>query len=137
VQRIAVTALFYFALVFGAGFLLGPIRILLLEPRLGPVAATLSEAPIMVAVTLFSAWWVPRLTGVRRNPVPLLLVGVIALALLEAADLAVGVLLRRMSATAVLSHFATPEGAIYAVLLILFAAMPLLMSWLLRGLRTE
>jgi hypothetical protein len=131
VPRIAATALLYFALVFGAGFLLGPIRILLIEPYLGPVAATLCEAPIMIAVTIFAAWWTPQTTGLNRRPRALVLVGLIALIFQQVSDLAVGVLLRGMSATGMLSHFATPEGAIYAALVVLFAAMP----WLVHGLR--
>ena len=132
-QRIAATALLYFALVFGAGFVLGPIRVLLIEPLLGPVAATLCEAPIMIAVTLFAAWWTPRVTSLSGDASALIPVGLLALVLQQVSDLAVGVLLRGMSAIGVLSHFATPEGAIYAALLILFAAMPWLVHRSRRG----
>jgi hypothetical protein len=129
VQRIVTTALVYFALVFGAGFLLGPIRVLWLEPRLGPFAATLCETPFLLAAIVLAARSAPRATGVNRGPIPMALVGLIALVFQQAADLAVGVLLRGVSVSKMLSHFATPEGAIYAVLLALFAAMP----WLVRG----
>jgi len=37
--RVVGAGLLYFALTFGAGFLLGPIRILVLEPRVGVRAA--------------------------------------------------------------------------------------------------
>ena len=51
----------YFALVFGAGFVLGPIRILLVVPRLGGRIAELIEFPVMLLVfaimpSLMSAW---------------------------------------------------------------------------------
>jgi hypothetical protein len=46
--KIAAAALLYFLAVFGAGFALGPIRVLWLEPRLGVVAATLCEAPFLL-----------------------------------------------------------------------------------------
>jgi hypothetical protein len=124
-----VTASLYFVVDFGAGFLLGPIRVFLIEAQIGPVAATLCEAPLMIAATLFAAWWTPRATGLPRGQVPLLLVGLIALFFQQLADLSAGVLLRGMSARVVLVHFATPEGLIYAALLVLFALMP----WLLRG----
>jgi hypothetical protein len=136
VGKIVTTALLYSALVFGAGLLLGPIRALLIEPLLGPVAATLCEAPIMIAVTVFAAWWTPRVTGLNRQAIALVLVGVIALVFQQAADLAVDVLLRGISVTGVLVHFATPEGAIYAILLALFAAMPWLIVFLGRGVRS-
>ena len=131
-QRIVLTASLYFVLVFGAGFLLGPIRVFLIEPYLGPVTATLCEAPVLIAATLFAAWWAPRATDLPRDPVPLLLAGLIALTFQQLADLLVGVLLRGMNATAVLKHFATPEGLIYGALLVLFALMPWLVRIVLR-----
>ena len=127
-QRLVLTASLYFVLVFGAGFLFGPIRVFLIEPYFGPVAATLCEAPFLIAATLFAAWWAPRATDLPREHGPLLLTGLIALVFQQLADLAVGVLLRGMGATAVLVHFATPEGLIYGALLVLFALMP----WLIR-----
>ena len=45
----------YFALVFGAGFLLGPIRVLFLEPRVGLRAAELTELPLMIVAITFAA----------------------------------------------------------------------------------
>jgi hypothetical protein len=44
-MRIAAAGLLYFAIVFGTGFILGPIRVLWLEPRVGPLVATACEAP--------------------------------------------------------------------------------------------
>jgi hypothetical protein len=51
---------FYFVLVFGAGFVLGPIRILLAAPRFGTRVAELMEAPIMFVVTILAARWIVR-----------------------------------------------------------------------------
>jgi hypothetical protein len=42
----------YFALVFGAGFLLGTIRTLWVVPRVGTRTAELMEMPIMLIVTI-------------------------------------------------------------------------------------
>ena len=44
-MQIVKAAVLYFALVFGAGFVLGPIRILWVAPRLGARVAELLEAP--------------------------------------------------------------------------------------------
>lgn len=53
--------LLYFATVFAAGFILGTIRVLSLEPWLGARYAELLEMPIMLAVVYFSArYWVKR-----------------------------------------------------------------------------
>ena len=48
-------ALLYFLTVFGAGFLLGPIRIFLLVPKIGVRAAELIEMPIMLTAIYFAA----------------------------------------------------------------------------------
>ena len=42
----------YFALVFGAGFVLGTVRTLWVVPRVGTRTAELTEMPIMLAVTI-------------------------------------------------------------------------------------
>jgi hypothetical protein len=59
-KRIIWAGLTYFALVFGVGFILGPIRILLIVPRLGERVAELLEAPVMLLVIIFAALWVVR-----------------------------------------------------------------------------
>jgi hypothetical protein len=45
----------YFALVFGAGFVLGTIRTLWVVPRVGTRTAELMETPIMLVVTIVAA----------------------------------------------------------------------------------
>ena len=50
----------YFALVFGAGFVLGPIRLLWLVPRVGTRTAELLEMPVMLAVIIVAARWLVR-----------------------------------------------------------------------------
>ncbi len=49
-----------FALVFGAGFVLGTIRVLWLVPAVGPRTVELFEMPIMLAVNILSARWVTQ-----------------------------------------------------------------------------
>jgi hypothetical protein len=46
-MRIAAAAFLYFLAVYAAGFLFGTVRVLLLEPRMGPFAAVLCEAPFL------------------------------------------------------------------------------------------
>jgi hypothetical protein len=46
--KILKAATIYFALIFGAGFVLGPIRILFIVPRFGVRMAELIEAPMML-----------------------------------------------------------------------------------------
>jgi len=121
-------ALFYFLAVFGAGFMLGPIRVLVVEPRLGAFAAVLLEAPLLLAAIVVAARFVPRLAGVPPRPGPLLGVGFGALALQQIADISVGYALRGLGLTEQLARLATPEGAIYGALLLAFALMPALVN---------
>lgn len=121
-------ALLYFAIVFGAGFVLGPIRVLWLEPSLGPLVATACEAPFLLAAIVAAARRVPRVMRLSRDSTSLGLVGLGALLLQQIADFAVGIGLRGLTASQQLAHFVTPEGLIYAGLLATFVAMPWLLN---------
>ena len=44
VGRVGAAAVLYFLLVFGAGLVLGPVRVLWLEPWLGPLLAEMDDA---------------------------------------------------------------------------------------------
>jgi hypothetical protein len=120
-------AVLYFLLVFGAGFVLGTGRVLLLVPLLGERAAELLEMPLMLIVVVIAARWVVRHRLEDRWTSLALSVGFIALGLMLAAELAVGVLLRGMSATEVFLNRDPVSGAAYYASLLLFAAMPALL----------
>jgi hypothetical protein len=122
--RIAAASVLYFAMVFGAGMLLGPIRVFWLEPRLGKSIAVLCEMPFLLTAMVLAVRWLPglaRLSGARG---PLAMVGVGALILQQLADFIVGIMLRGLTLSEQLQNF----GVIYAVALLLFAAMPVLVN---------
>jgi hypothetical protein len=123
-MRIALAILLYFGAVFGVGFLLGPIRVMWLEPRFGPIIAAACEAPFLLIAMLVAARWVPRFLNIRRDAKTLVLVGIGALALLQIADFAVGFWLRGITPTEQFAQLLTGQGNIYAALLALFATMP-------------
>ena len=127
-MRIVAAALLYFAIVFGVGFMLGPIRVLVLEPRLGELWATACEAPFLLAAMVLAARWVPRATRLEVHFAPLSLMGLLALMLQQLSDFAVGIGLRGLSISQQLAHFTTPQGLIYAALLLAFLAMPVLVN---------
>jgi hypothetical protein len=54
-MQILKAGVLYFAVIFGAGFVLGLVRILWLVPRLGTRVAELLEAPIMLVTTIVAA----------------------------------------------------------------------------------
>ncbi len=116
----------YFALAFGAGFVLGTFRTLVLVPRVGERAAELIEAPVMLVVTVLAAKGV-----VRRLEVPAALskritVGLTGLALLVAAEASFVVLLRHMTLADYVRGKDPVSGTVYLLLLGAFAVMPAL-----------
>lgn len=116
----------YFALAFGAGFLLGIARVLWLAPRVGVRAAELIEMPVMLVVIVFAARWVCRRLAVPPDFGPRLGMGVLALALLLAAEFGFVLALRGLTIGEYLAGRDPVAGAAYAVMLLVFALMPLL-----------
>ena len=122
---LARAGLLYFALVFGAGFALGPLRILFLVPRLGERAAELLELPVMVGLSWLAARWVTRRLAVPAATGARLGMGVLAGALLLAAEFALVLPLRGLTLA---EYFATRDpvaGTAYYVAVLLMALMPL------------
>jgi hypothetical protein len=124
--RIISTAALYFALVFMVGLALGPLRVLWIEPVLGPTIAVLCETPFLLAAIWFAARWTPRWSKLEGGSFSYLCVGLLALLFQQTADLAVGFGLRGMTLDEQLSFFRTPPGYIYAFNLLVFAFAPLL-----------
>jgi len=115
----------YFALVFGAGFVLGPIRILWVVPRWGTRMAELMEAPIMLVVTIVSARWIVRRLAVPSTPSSRLGMGGIALGLLLVAEFTLVLWLRGISIGEYLATRDPVSGTVYYMMLGVFAIMPL------------
>ena len=118
----------YFALVFGAGFVLGPIRILWLVPRFGTRTAELMETPLMLAVVIVAARWVVRRVAAPSTSSKRLGVGILALGLLLVAEFTLVLWLRSMTFREYLASRDPISGAVYIVMLGLFAIMPLLVA---------
>jgi hypothetical protein len=125
VGRVIAAGVLYFAMVFGAGFVLGPIRVLWLVPRVGDRAAELIEAPIMLAVIVVAARWIARRVG--GGAATRTATGAIALALLLGAELAFVHWFWRMSIAQYVGNRDLVGFGVYVVLLALFAAMPALL----------
>jgi hypothetical protein len=128
-MHIITAAVFYFLIVFGVGFLFGPVRVFWLEPRLGETIATLCEAPFLLIAIVVAARWLPRTLGLKANVASFAEMGIVALLLQQLADFAVGIVLRGSTPYQQFAHLVTPAGLIYVALLIAFAAMPVLVNW--------
>ena len=127
-MRILHAGLLYAVLVFGAGFVLGPIRILWAEPTLGTRAAELMEMPIMFVVIALGARWTVRQLAVPPVPSARLGIGLIALGLLLVAEFVLVLWLRGLSIGEYLASRDPVSGTVYIMLLGVFAIMPLLVA---------
>lgn len=118
-------ALAYFALVFGAGFILGPIRILFIVPRFGVFVAELMEYSLMLVVFVAAASWLVRKFQIAEQT---LMVGVLALGLVMAFEFTLVLWLRGLTLTEYLSERDPLSSFIYYLMLVVFGLMPLLVN---------
>ena len=123
-RKLLTTSLIYFSLVFAAGFVLAPVRILVLQPRVGERLAELIELPLMVLVSWLLASWLMRRKLMPYRRWQRILVGAQALLLILLAEFWVILFVREISLA---EYFATRDpvaAAAYYLSLFLFAAMP-------------
>jgi hypothetical protein len=118
-------AVVYFALVFGAGFVLGPIRILILVPRFGVRLAELMEFPVMLVVIVLAARWLVRKFQLAAHS---LLVGFLALGLMIAFEFTLLLWLRGLTLAEYFRERDPVAGVVYYLMLLVFAAMPFFMA---------
>ena len=131
--RILKAALVYFSIVFGVGFLLGPIRILLFVPRLGERIAELLEAPLMLLVIILAANWI-----VRRFQLPVRLIyrlgaGVLAFLLGLVFEFGLVMTFRGLTFREYFESLDPIAASVYYLTLVLFALMPALVRRKLIG----
>jgi hypothetical protein len=119
----------YFGWVFGAGFLLGVVRVPLLVPRLGTRWAELLEMPVMALVIWFAARRIVRVHALPAAAAPRLAAGSLALALLVAAELGLGTWLSGRSVADVVAARDPVSGPVYLAMLLVFALMPAALAW--------
>jgi len=116
----------YFLVTFGAGFVLGPIRILWAVPRLGTRMAELMEAPIMLVVTIVTARLIVRRFALPVKASIRLGMGCVALGFMLIAEFTLVLWLRGLSISEYLASRDPVSGTVYYVMLGVFAIMPLL-----------
>jgi hypothetical protein len=108
---IVLPALIYVATVFAAAFVLGTLRVLLVVPRLGELAAVTLEVPVvlglswLVAGRVLRRWPLPR-TGQR------LAMGGLAFAVLMIGETILGITLFDRTPAGILAAMATLPGLV-------------------------
>jgi hypothetical protein len=123
-MQILKAGLLYFAIVFGAGFVLGTIRTLWIVPRFGARTAELMEAPIMFVITVLAARWVVRHLLLPFTLATRLGVGSVALAFLLTVEFTVVLWLRGLTIGEYIRQRDPVAGTVYILMLGVFAAMP-------------
>lgn len=123
-RRALAAGAFYAALVFAAGFALGAVRTLMLEPRLGAFGAVAVELPAMLAIS-----WLACGAALRRFLLPAelaarLVMGLAAFLLLMSAELALAFMVFSRTFSEFIGAFATPAGALGLAGQIAFGLMP-------------
>jgi nitroimidazol reductase NimA-like FMN-containing flavoprotein (pyridoxamine 5'-phosphate oxidase superfamily) len=126
--RILRAALVYFVIVFGAGSVLGPIRTLLLVPRVGERIAELIELPVMLIVILMAAKFIVHRFQLPPHMIYRLGAGVIAFALGIVFEFG---LVLKVTGVTLTEYFHTRDPvatAAYYISLVLLALMPLMVG---------
>jgi len=123
----------YFSLAFGAGFVMGTIRVPFLVPRLGDRVAELIEMPFMFIVIVLAARFITKRFALPATVLVRLSTGFLALGLLIAAELLLAVALQDRSLGEYISSRDPVSGSVYLAMLALFAAMPLVITRLRFG----
>jgi hypothetical protein len=124
-MKILKAGVLYFVAVFGAGFVLGPIRILWAVPRFGTRLAELMEMPVMLMVIIGAARWISRRLVLPPAPAGRLGMGCIALGLLLIAEFTLVLRLRGLSISDYFAGRDPVSGTAYCILLVVFALMPI------------
>ncbi|WP_375588981.1 hypothetical protein ABWH89_18775 [Hoeflea alexandrii] len=115
----------YFCATFAAGFVLGTIRTLLVEPTTGALGAVALELPLMLAVSWIACGWALRRFDLESRFSPRLVMGVVALALLMGAELFVSVLLAGRSPGEHLALYQTVPALLGLAAQLAYAIFPL------------
>ena len=131
-MKVVNAAVAYFALAFGAGFVLGMIRVPFLVPRFGERVAELGEMPFMFVIIIFSARFIATRFALPRAVSVRLATGFLALGFLLTAELLLGVALQGLSLGQYIASRDPVSGSVYLGMLALFAVMPLIVARLQR-----
>jgi hypothetical protein len=127
-MQILKAGILYFVIVFGAGFVLGPIRILWVVPRFGTRLAELMETPILFVVILLAARSIVRRLFLPSTTSGRLGMGSVALGLTLVAEFTLVLWLRGPSIHDYLASRDPVSGTVYYLMLGVFAIMPLLVA---------
>jgi hypothetical protein len=116
----------YAVVVFAVGFAFGTVRVLLLAPRTGELAAVAIEAPLMLLASWLLCARIVRWAGLPPARLARATMGAVALAALLVLELVVSIAILGRTPAAHLAGYGTPAGLLGLAAQLVFAAFPLL-----------
>lgn len=128
IRSVALAGAAYFGIVFTCAFAVGTVRVLVVAPRVGEVAAVLLEAPIIIALSWFVCGWSVRRFTVPADAADRVSMGLVAFGLLMAAEAGLAALVFGQSLAAHFAAYARFSGALGLSAQLVFAAMPLILA---------
>ena len=123
-KRALLAASVYFLALFALGFVLGTIRVLLIAPRFGPLAATIAEVPIMLIAAFWACRWSIRRWHVASAIATRLAMAIWFLVLLFVFETAFGAALFGQTMTEQWAVLATSAGLIGLAAQVVAALLP-------------
>lgn len=126
--RATIAGAIYFGIVFAFGFAFGTIRVLVLVPRFGTLAAVLAELPLIVTVSWLTCQRLIKWFSVPRCVLPRLMMGGAAFAILMLAEAGLSVVAFRQPVSAFVAGWATLPGALGLAGQVAFGFFPLILS---------
>ena len=118
----------YMAAVFAAGFILGTLRVFIITPKLGELAAMSMELPIMLAISWLICPWINAYFAVPVWVSARLVMGGVAFAALMIAETTLSVLAFGRPLTEHLSRYREWPTLLGLAGQIAFAAIPMLQA---------
>lgn len=115
----------YFLALFALGFVWGTIRVLVVAPAVGPLAATVAEVPVMLAAAFFACRWAVRHWQVPPTIAIRSAMALWFLALLILFETLLGAALFGRTIAQQYAALATPAGSLGLSAQIIAALLPL------------
>lgn len=115
----------YFAIVFGVGFVLGTVRVIVTAPKFGDFTATLLEVPLILTASWIACGRAVARFAVSSDRTSRATMGLVAFTLLMLAELALSKLLFGQTFSEYLTAYREPAKQVGLLGQLLFAAMPL------------
>ncbi|MES2895447.1 MAG: hypothetical protein V4759_05405 [Pseudomonadota bacterium] len=123
-MKVILAAVSYFLGVFICAFAFGVVRVLVIAPHIGEIAAVLLEAPIILGLSWIVCGWAVKRFSVPSKSRDLLSMGLIAFLLLMSAEVVLAVLLFGQTFETYFQGFRQPAGVLGLSAQLGFAAMP-------------